>query len=99
MAWPVNKAEQVVYGYRLMASDGTRSDWVFVNDPGDNICIGIERPFARNSTIKQYEQFDSYEAYHLDSWAGPRGLVVERCKFVFEPEKMAFIKMVEEGYL
>jgi len=90
--------KQAIYGYRLRWQD-TVGDWVFVNEPGDNICVGLEHPKMG------YQQYDSYEAYHLDSWVdGMRWdadmkMSVERCKFEFDANRMAFTKVEGEGYV
>lgn len=50
-----------IWIYSLSNANGDTS-FSTVNDPGDNICIGV---YDNNGV---YQQYDSYEAYHLDSF-------------------------------
>lgn len=58
-------------GYvRLVSPTGEVSMPKAYNDLGDKICIGIR-------VNGKYEQYDSYELWHINSWAEPLGIKVE----------------------
>lgn len=59
-----------VWIYCLINEAGDRA-YKTVNDPGDNICIGI------HDKDGVYRQYDSYEAWHLDNFCVTHGFRYE----------------------
>ena len=62
--------EILVYVYILTDAKGNKKADV-ATDPSDNICVGGDDKDGK------YHQFDSTEAYHLESWATKHGFLVE----------------------
>jgi hypothetical protein len=58
------------YVYILIDANGDRQRAV-VNEHNENIMLG------GYDNCGKYQQFDSYEAYHLAAWAKPLGMTVK----------------------
>lgn len=72
-----------VYVYALANDNGEKS-FAVVDDPSSKICIGV-----RSNDGQRYEQFDSYEAWHVDDWARLRGLKCRSAEVQIEvPEEL-----------
>ena len=72
--------KKTVLFYRLHhPPTGATGPWTACNDYSDVICCTLHIP-GPDSTQGRYEQYDSYEAYHMDGWAQEKGLEVERAE-------------------
>lgn len=67
-----------VWVYTLINPQSGEQAFATVNEPSDNICIGV------TGLDGKYHQYDSYEAYHMHAWACAKGLV-SMCEKVMLP--------------
>lgn len=76
---------QQIFGFRLVAPDGSESKWCFINSLEHEMRIRLN---ARNGAAIIFTGF----ADEINRWAAPRELIVEKCIFDFDPVAMAFTR-------
>ena len=84
--------KQHIYGYRMIASDGSTSPWYFVDFGASSHWVFDLQ--LKNGALLRYNTKEYQGRFH--EWAALREIKVEECSFEFDPDSMTFTKIEEE---